>query len=266
MNRLAPLALLVGLVAASCSGGGNSNGILPQATTGNSQSQSVMTRSPEASADNSWAQPYQGFFPQGAGPNLTGGAAGSYAYAIAATKVAPIPKIGPLCNTNTASDGSNAIQLYLLNRQIAAPAAYAGYTTKRTSTSLSTESVADVDHANLLSGLITADAIKAVALSYGTSSGMNSTAKYSEIANIKVTGVVIPNPIPLNFHVSIPLVGDLFLNSQATYQNGTSTRAVAQALQLNITVLGGILGLPQGTSIIIAHAESSFDKGNTCVF
>jgi len=123
----------------------------------------------------------------------------------------------------------------------------------------SATTTAEVQSVNLLGGLITADAVKAVAKStYGTGGGKSSTDG-SLFTNLRVLGAVVSTPVAPNTRVELPGVGYAILYQRALVQGSTGARTGATMIHVFVTTTNA-LGLPVGTEILVASANSNADK------
>lgn len=115
------------------------------------------------------------------------------------------------------------------------------------------QSTATTQHLNILNGLVTADAVVAVASSTGnvgvsaTSSGAGST-----LLGLTIGGVVMGNVTPLpNTIVPLPGVGNVILNEQTT--GGDGVQSTSLTVNMIHVVLLGSLG---SGDIIVSSAHS----------
>jgi len=100
---------------------------------------------------------------------------------------------------------------------------------------------------NVLSGLITADGVVAMA----TSTIGDANAEGSSLANLVVNGVQVDNPAP-NTRMSLPGVGFVVLNEQIPTSGGMTVNMIHVVLQSTL------LGIPRTTgNIIVGSATSS---------
>ena len=123
-------------------------------------------------------------------------------------------------------------------------------TTGRTTVAMTSASVGKV---SLLGGLITADAITAVAKESRTGSISSPSSSGSSFGNLYVAGIAIANNVAPNTIVSLPGVGFVVLNEQPA--------AVANSVQVNgihvKVTLSNALGLEVGADIFVAHADAT---------
>jgi hypothetical protein len=116
---------------------------------------------------------------------------------------------------------------------------------------------ATVEDLSLLSGLITADAVKAVAQDKVRGGNRTSSTEGSRFVNLKVgeTSVAI-EPAP-NTRLPLPGIGYVIVNEQQVPSSPTSAvRVKVNGLRVVIRK-DNILGLPVGTQIVVANAEAT---------
>ena len=108
---------------------------------------------------------------------------------------------------------------------------------------------------NVLDGRITADAIKAVANTSASSRSINSSPKGSEFVNLEIAGNQMVDVAP-NTKVNLPSIGYVIVNEQKRPAAGSTARTQVNGLHVFVT-RNNTLGVPVGTEIIIAHADST---------
>ena len=118
---------------------------------------------------------------------------------------------------------------------------------------------ARVQNLNLLSGLITADAVTAVARStYTSSDGAYSTAG-SGFVDLRVLGLPVSSSVAPNTRVELPGLGYAILYQTSGAKTTTSARIAVNMVHVYVTTVNS-LGLPVGTQVIVASASSSVRK------
>jgi hypothetical protein len=129
----------------------------------------------------------------------------------------------------------------------------------QTSTGPVARTSAKVQNLNLLSGLITADAVTGVARStYGTGGGAYSTAG-SGFVDLRVLGRAVSSTVAPNTRVELPGIGYAILYQTSGAKTTTSARVAVNMVHVYITTANS-LGLPVGTQVIVASASSSVRK------
>ncbi len=204
----------------------------------------------------------------GALPGVVNGYAyGGYLQVPAGSSIASVGPLFPAplgCNiaNNTVSATGASMQLGTF---ASSGAVTDTVTSTHTATTADVHANSTVQSANILSGLITADNVTADAFSHATATAATSHGG-ATFVNLVVLGVPITvNPAP-NTTISLPGLGSVVLNEQTGPINGVNhTSMSVNAIDVNVT-LNNNLGLPVGTHIIIAHANSSFDRTSVLAF
>lgn len=110
-------------------------------------------------------------------------------------------------------------------------------------------SSASVGQVNVLNGLITADAVLALA----TTTGEGSDGYGSSFANLVVKGVALSDP-GVNTRVDLPGVGYVVLNEQITTGSGITVNMIHVFLQQT-----GLFGTRPAGEIVVGSASSRID-------
>jgi len=117
-----------------------------------------------------------------------------------------------------------------------------------------TRTTATVHAVNLMSGLITANEVKAVSTTSHDSSGFHTSAAGSHLANLVVAGIpilVVPAP---NTRINLAGFGHVVLNEQISNVGSSSASFVVNMLHVVVTLSNPLV--PVGTDIVVAHARS----------
>ena len=197
---------------------------------------------------------------------VLGGVLNGSAYAgyLKAPKGGGLASVGPLfpaglgCDVTSQTVSSTAAALHLHNF------AFSGSLTDTVTSTVSSLSdmisaSSDVQNVNVLTGLITADEVHAIATSNATSSQATSTND-STFTNLVVAGVHISGTPKPNTTISLAGIGSVVLNEQDGPVNGANrTHIAVTGIDVNVTIANS-LGLPIGTHILIAHAQSGFQR------
>jgi hypothetical protein len=130
----------------------------------------------------------------------------------------------------------------------------------------SSQSTSELENVSVLSGLITADVVTAIASSYRNASGAASDAAGSGFANLVVNGVAVSTDVAPNTRVDLPGVGYAVLNEQESSGDGVSSSGI----KLNMihvylqsvtgggcTLLGCVPGVLTTTGEIIVGSANS---------
>src|SRR5579872_3738020 len=129
----------------------------------------------------------------------------------------------------------------------------------QTSTTTTVQASSDVQNVNVLAGLITADEVKTVVVSQVTSSSATSVNN-SVFTNLVVAGVHISGTPAPNTVIPLPGLGEVILNKQVGPVNHTNYTSIAvTGIDVKVT-LHNTYGLPVGTHMLVAHAQSGFTR------
>ena len=107
---------------------------------------------------------------------------------------------------------------------------------------------------NLLSGLITADGVVAVASSWIGSDATGSDGEGSSLANLVVNGMSVDDPGP-NTTLALPGVGYVILNEQIPTGDGVTTTGITVNM-IHVVLQNALTGVKTG-EIIVGSATSS---------
>ncbi len=107
---------------------------------------------------------------------------------------------------------------------------------------------------NLLSGLITADGVVAVATSSVGGGFTGSDGEGSSLANLVVNGLSVSDPAP-NTRMDLPGVGYVILNEQVPTGDGFSTSGITVNM-IHVMLLDALTGVQTG-EIIVGSASSA---------
>ena len=187
----------------------------------------------------------------------------AYAGHLKVPKGGHLASVGPLfpvslgCNTSSKTVSATAASLTLKGFATSGSLVDT-VTTNHSASALTVQSSADVQNVNVLTGLITADEVDAVASSMATGASATSTNN-STFTNLIVLGVPITGTPTPNTKITLPGLGYVILNEQTGPKNGTNkTHIEVTAIDVVVTATNGF-GLPIGSHILIAHAESGID-------
>jgi hypothetical protein len=110
-----------------------------------------------------------------------------------------------------------------------------------------------ISNVNLLGGVITANAIQAVAQSSIKDGVVTGSADGSGFSGLSVAGVAVPADTPPNTKLDLPGIGNVVVNEQIVKKDGS---VKVNGLHLTVTN-SNVMGLPVGTELTIAHAGAS---------
>ena len=121
------------------------------------------------------------------------------------------------------------------------------------STSTIAKTTATVENVSLLSGLIKASAIKAVAQETFKSGKRTRSTAGSGFVALKVGLISVPLNTPPNTTLTLLGLGKVIVNEQVVPSSGGRTQV--NGLHIFVTTVN-VYGLPIGSEIILAHAEA----------
>ncbi len=116
------------------------------------------------------------------------------------------------------------------------------------------KSTSDVHSANVLSGLITADEVKAVSATSHDTNGFHVSSVGSSFVKLVVAGVHIAGLPAPNTQIDLVGFGHVILNEQLTKFGSTSASLTVNMIHVFVTLQNPLV--PVGTEIIVAHAAS----------
>jgi hypothetical protein len=124
------------------------------------------------------------------------------------------------------------------------------------STAAGTEATmtADVDGVELLGGVVTMGSVRAVASERLEAGVRTSSSAGTGVSDLTIAGVPLGNVTDENVRIDVPLVGYVILNEVIEPAPGSTERLRVNGARLVVELLGA--GLPVGTEITVAHAES----------
>jgi hypothetical protein len=125
-----------------------------------------------------------------------------------------------------------------------------------TSSGTVAKTTATVEDLNLLGGLITADLVKAVAEDTFRNGTRTSSTEGSRFVNLEILGQQVDATVPPNTKVQLPGIGFVVVNEQKVPDPSSTARLKVNGLRIVINK-DNTLGLPVGTQIIVAHAQST---------
>jgi hypothetical protein len=118
----------------------------------------------------------------------------------------------------------------------------------------SSQSTSELENVSVLSGLITADNVTAIASSYQNAEGAASNAAGSGFVNLVVAGTAVTTDVAPNTRVDLPGVGYAVLNEQRQTGDGVTSSGIT--VNMIHVVLTNLLGAQTG-EVIVGSATSS---------
>jgi len=125
------------------------------------------------------------------------------------------------------------------------------------------QSTSELENVSILSGLISADNVTAIASSYRNAAGAASDAAGSGFVNLVVAGTALTTDVAPNTRVDLPGVGYVVLNEvQQTGDGATSSGITVNMIHVVqqspiLGLLGQIIGYQTTGEIIVGSAASS---------
>ena len=204
------------------------------------------------------AAPLSGTFKGEAYGTFASAVVGPIATTLGKTAYLPCPCQGT--NGATQQTSVNALSAGLGGSVLTANAVTSTVYGLKTSSTAKVTNTSTVAGVNLLNGLITATAIKAVANASATATDIIVNATGSTFVDLVVAGVpVAANPSP-GTRLTLPGIGSVVLN-KATKSGKSSTAKQITVEMLTVEVaFANSLGLPVGARIVVAHAIAGYAR------
>jgi hypothetical protein len=130
----------------------------------------------------------------------------------------------------------------------------------RTSSSAVAKTTSTVSGLNAFDGLITADAVKAVATTSADASKIRTTSRGSKFVNLTIAGEAIDADVATNTRVDLPGIGYVLLKSVNKGGNGTSIGKITVDMITVVVTEDNDYALPVGARIVVAEADSGFRR------
>jgi len=189
----------------------------------------------------------------------TGYSGKAYGTELAAAAVA-IVNAGPsavskLCTESTGVTNSNDVAGVSLPNILSTGAIDTSVASTAGSNSTASTATSNVTGINVLTGTITADAIKSVSSSISTSGTYSTSSNGTLFTNVNVLGVAISANVAPNTRINLPGLGYVILNQQISDVTASSARLTVNGVHVFVTTANS-LNLPVGAELIVAHAES----------
>ena len=113
---------------------------------------------------------------------------------------------------------------------------------------VSAQTVSELASVNILSGLVRADNVTAIASSFVNGSGAGSNADGSGFVGLVVNGAHIPADVAPNTRIDVPFVGYVVLNEQVRSGNGSTSSGITVNM-IHVRLLNG-------ADIVVGSASS----------
>jgi hypothetical protein len=118
------------------------------------------------------------------------------------------------------------------------------------------KTTATVQNVELLGSLIVADTVKAVAQDTFRNGQRFSSTQGTKFIGLEVAGEVVPVDVEPNTRIDLPGIGFVIINEQKLPAPGSTARTQVNGLRVVVNK-NNTLGVPVGTQIIVAHADST---------
>jgi len=118
------------------------------------------------------------------------------------------------------------------------------------------KTTATVENVELLGTLIVADTVKAVAQDTFRNGQRFSSTQGTQFLGLEVAGVAVPVDVAPNTRIDLPGIGFVIVNEQILPAAGSTARTQVNGLRVKVNK-NNTLGIPVGTQIIVAHADST---------
>jgi len=118
------------------------------------------------------------------------------------------------------------------------------------------KTTATVEDLSLLGDLVTANVVKSVAQDTFRDGRRISSTNGTRFAGLTVAGVPVPVDVAPNTRLSLPGIGYVIVNEQKVPSPTSTQRLQVNGLHVFVT-RNNTLGLPIGTQIVVAHADST---------
>ena len=136
--------------------------------------------------------------------------------------------------------------------------------TNETSSSKTARSITTAQNMRLLDGLITLDAVEAVATTHAKANSIISTTLGSRFINLRISGMLIASAnIAPNTRIDLPGVGYVILREVVQAgDNVTRGFITTNMLHVKVTNKNNPLGLPAGLDVIAGRAMTGFVRSS----
>ncbi len=143
----------------------------------------------------------------------------------------------------------------LLSSGVATTTAFAD----KTATTAATKQTSTIAQANILGGLITADALTAAASVGATSTAFSSSEDGTTITNLVVAGQKIDANVADNTVILLAGIGSVTVKAVHVTQGSRKAKLVVDALVIDVTQTNSF-GLPIGAEIEVAKAVAGYSR------
>ena len=131
----------------------------------------------------------------------------------------------------------------------------------KTPTTALTKQTTEIAKINLLSGLITASVIKAVANVSVAKTSLTPTSTGTSFTDLVIAGTKIPANVAPNTVIGLPGIGSVTVNFVSASTYGTLASGVeVEALRVEVLEAHNSFGLSSGSVIIVGEAFASYNR------
>lgn len=116
----------------------------------------------------------------------------------------------------------------------------------------------EVNNLNALDGLVTADTIKAVAITRATAGGFTTTAYGSKFVDLRIAGQQVT--VRTNGRINIPGYGYARIRNISRFGDGTTRRGIRVEMLRIVITRDNALDLPVGAVMVVGYAQSAYDR------
>jgi hypothetical protein len=188
--------------------------------------------------------------------------AGPVATQLGRSAYQPCPCVGT--RGKTLSNTVDGVEAGEDGRVLKADATLSTVRTTRGANKATVRNASEVTGLDAFDGLITADAVRAVANVSANRSAINSSPNGSTFVNLVINGTAIPADVDPNTRVKLPGIGYVLLKSVERSGNKNVGRINVDMITVVVT-RNNDFGLPIGSRIVVAHALAGFVRSEPAV-
>jgi hypothetical protein len=164
--------------------------------------------------------------------------------------------VSVLCTEETGVSNSNSVTTISLPPLASTGVVDTSVSSEANGGADSSTAISTVNDLSLLGGLATADLVRSESSSVSSSGDFSTNSTGTTFTNAKVLGIPVSVDVAPNTIIKLPGLGYVILNEQFSKVTSTSASLTVNAIHIKVTEANK-LGLPVGTQLIVAHANSS---------
>ncbi len=164
--------------------------------------------------------------------------------------------VSVLCSEEAGVSNSNSVTSISLPPLASTGVVDTSVSSAATGGDKSSTAMSTVNNLSLLGGLVGADVVRSVSSSVSSSGGFSTSSTGTTFTNAKVLGIPVLVDVAPNTKITLPGLGYVILNEQFSKVTSSSASLTVNAIHIKVSE-SNALGLPVGTQLIVAHAESS---------